>query len=283
MQSQIGVIGLAVMGENLILNMATKGFTVSAFNRTTSKVDEFIAGRAAGKSIVGAQSLPEFVGQLERPRKVMLMELLGPRWADIDMISSLLSVTQAAVVVNGDMVLGTPKSNASRRKISISPDTVAILEQHREPQAKERHNAQEGWSNMDLVFASEVDTVTNDANLRTVLKQLQARVIVQASLEPHDRHCSAVAADLKKKMVVSDLNLHGLRHIHASVLIRHNISPKVVSDRLGHTSIGFTLKTYAYLFNDQKREAAIGIEAFLGTVPSSVPGVVSSSVPTALN
>jgi 6-phosphogluconate dehydrogenase len=77
MQSQIGVIGLAVMGENLILNMASKGFTVSAFNRTTSKVDEFIAGRAAGKSIVGAHSLEEFVSQLERPRKVMLMVKAG--------------------------------------------------------------------------------------------------------------------------------------------------------------------------------------------------------------
>jgi integrase len=50
----------------------------------------------------------------------------------------------------------------------------------------------------------------------------------------------------------------------------------VISDRLGHTSIGFTLKTYAHLFDDQTREAAIGIEAFLGTVPSSVPVVVSS-------
>jgi len=77
MQSDIGVIGLAVMGENLILNMASKGFTVSAFNRTTEKVKEFVEGRAAGKSIVGAYSLQEFVSQLKRPRKAMLMIKAG--------------------------------------------------------------------------------------------------------------------------------------------------------------------------------------------------------------
>ncbi|MCL6526731.1 MAG: decarboxylating NADP(+)-dependent phosphogluconate dehydrogenase [Thermaceae bacterium] len=77
MGADIGVIGLAVMGENLILNMASKGFTVAAYNRTTEKVREFIEGRAAGKSIVGAYSLAEFVHQLERPRKVMLMIKAG--------------------------------------------------------------------------------------------------------------------------------------------------------------------------------------------------------------
>jgi integrase len=222
-------------------------------------------------------------------------ELLGLRWVDVDTAASLVSVAQSAVVVNGNMTIGTPKSKASRRKISVSPDTLVILEQHRERQAKERHNAQEGWANMDLVFASEVGTVTNYANLRTVFKQLQARVIVQGwkDAELIDQASSLTTdtvarlllenPDLKKKMAVSDLNLHGLRHTHASVLIRRNISPKVVSDRLGHTSIGFTLKTYAHLFDDQKREAAIGIDAFLGITPSSVPVVVSSGVPTALN
>jgi 6-phosphogluconate dehydrogenase len=77
MQSDIGVIGLAVMGENLILNMASKGFQVSAFNRTTEKVKEFIQGRAAGKSITGAYSLPELVSQLTSPRKIMLMVKAG--------------------------------------------------------------------------------------------------------------------------------------------------------------------------------------------------------------
>ena len=59
MSADIGLIGLAVMGENLVLNMESKGFTVAVFNRTTSKVDEFMKGRAQGKKIIGTHSVEE--------------------------------------------------------------------------------------------------------------------------------------------------------------------------------------------------------------------------------
>ena len=75
--ADIGVIGLAVMGENLVLNMASRGFTVAVYNRTTSKVDAFLAARAAGKTIVGAWSEEELVAKLARPRRVMLMVQAG--------------------------------------------------------------------------------------------------------------------------------------------------------------------------------------------------------------
>ncbi len=76
-KADIGVVGLAVMGENLILNMESKGFTVACFNRTTSKVDDFINGRAAGKNIIGCHSLAALTANLKRPRKVMLMVKAG--------------------------------------------------------------------------------------------------------------------------------------------------------------------------------------------------------------
>ena len=76
-KSDIGLIGLAVMGENLVLNMESKGFTVSVFNRTLARVDNFIAGRAAGKNIVGTHSLEELVSTLKSPRKVFLMVKAG--------------------------------------------------------------------------------------------------------------------------------------------------------------------------------------------------------------
>lgn len=75
--SDIGLVGLAVMGENLILNMASKGYTVTAYNRSTDKVDAFLAGRAKGQSIRGAHSVEELVQSLAKPRKVMLMVKAG--------------------------------------------------------------------------------------------------------------------------------------------------------------------------------------------------------------
>ena len=76
-KADIGLIGLAVMGQNLVLNMADHNYRVAVFNRTTSKVDEFINGPARDKSIIGTHSLEELVSALDKPRKVMLMVKAG--------------------------------------------------------------------------------------------------------------------------------------------------------------------------------------------------------------
>src|SRR5512134_2784796 len=76
-QGDIALIGLAVMGQNLILNMNDHGFTVVAYNRTVSKVDDFLAKEAAGTSVIGAHSVEEMVRSLKKPRRVMLMVKAG--------------------------------------------------------------------------------------------------------------------------------------------------------------------------------------------------------------
>ena len=76
-KADIGLIGLAVMGENLVLNMESKGYTVAVFNRTVAKVDQFLEGRGKGKNFIGAHSLEEFVASIERPRKVMMLVKAG--------------------------------------------------------------------------------------------------------------------------------------------------------------------------------------------------------------
>jgi 6-phosphogluconate dehydrogenase len=76
-KADIGLIGLAVMGENLILNMESKGFTIACYNRTVEKVDRFIEGRAKGKNIIGCHSIEELCDNLERPRRIMLMVKAG--------------------------------------------------------------------------------------------------------------------------------------------------------------------------------------------------------------
>jgi 6-phosphogluconate dehydrogenase len=76
-KADIGLIGLAVMGENLVMNMESKGFTVAVFNRSTEKVTNFVEGRAKGKNIIGTYSIKELVENLKTPRKVMLMVKAG--------------------------------------------------------------------------------------------------------------------------------------------------------------------------------------------------------------
>ena len=99
-KADIGLIGLAVMGENLVMNMESKGFTVAVFNRTTAKVDAFVTGRAAGKRIVGTHSLQELVGALEKPRKVFLMIQAGS--AVDQMIEQLLPLLEAGdIIIDG--------------------------------------------------------------------------------------------------------------------------------------------------------------------------------------
>jgi 6-phosphogluconate dehydrogenase len=104
MNCDFGLIGLAVMGENLALNIESRGFRVAVFNRTTSVVDDFIKGRAAGKNFVGCHSLEELVKSLSRPRKVMMMVKAGP--AVDGLIDQLLPMLEKGdVIIDGGNTL----------------------------------------------------------------------------------------------------------------------------------------------------------------------------------
>ncbi len=108
-KADIGLIGLAVMGENLVMNMESKGFTVAVFNRTTAKVDAFVGGRATGKNIIGCRSLQELVDSLAKPRKVFLMVKAGD--AVDSMIDQLLPLLD-----DGDILIDGGNSHF--------PDTI---------------------------------------------------------------------------------------------------------------------------------------------------------------
>ena len=98
--ADIGLIGLAVMGENLVMNMESKGFTVAVFNRSTSKVTNFVEGRAKGKNIIGCYSIEELAQNLAKPRKVMMMVKAGE--AVDNMIEQLLKVLEPGdIIIDG--------------------------------------------------------------------------------------------------------------------------------------------------------------------------------------
>src|SRR6201996_5019824 len=99
-QADIALIGLAVMGQNLILNMNDHGFTVVAFNRTVEKVDHFLANEAKGTKIIGAHSLAEMVSKLKRPRRVMMLVKAGK--AVDEFIEQLISLLEPGdIIIDG--------------------------------------------------------------------------------------------------------------------------------------------------------------------------------------
>jgi len=103
-KADIGLIGLAVMGQNLVLNMNDHGFTVAVYNRTVSKVDKFLETGAKGTKVIGTHSLEELVNSLKKPRRVMLMVQAGK--AVDDFIESLISLLEA-----GDIIIDGGNSN----------------------------------------------------------------------------------------------------------------------------------------------------------------------------
>jgi 6-phosphogluconate dehydrogenase len=119
----IGLIGLAVMGQNLVLNMNDHGFKVAVFNRTVSKVDDFLANEAKGTQVAGAHSIEEFVGALKSPKRVMLMVKAGDTVDQmIDHVAPLLS--KSDIIIDGGNSLFT---DTNRRSKSLAEKGILFV------------------------------------------------------------------------------------------------------------------------------------------------------------
>ena len=132
--ADIGLIGLAVMGENLVLNMASNGYQVAVYNRTTSKVDNFIAGRAADQPIVGTHSLEELCSKLKRPRRVMIMVKAG---AAVDkviegLLPHLEQVTSSSMAATASSPIRFAARTIWRKRkfCSSVPASLAVKREH---------------------------------------------------------------------------------------------------------------------------------------------------------
>jgi integrase len=166
-------------------------------------------------------------------------EVVALRWSDVDLAHHRLTVNQSASVIRGEEVVDTPKTRRSRRVIDLDPDTVTLLKQHRARQREFFLMVGVTATASDRVFTNEVGDPLRPASVGQAFRRL-----VDAAGVPVIR-------------------LHDLRHTHASHLLVAGVNVKVVSDRLGHASVSFTLDTYGHVMPGQQAEAAAAAAALL--------------------
>jgi integrase len=175
-------------------------------------------------------------------------EVLGLRWAGVDLVAARMAVTSKLVVVDGHpRLLDGTKTERSTRAIDLDPFTVAALRAHRRRQREERLAWGAAWTDHGLVFCQENGAPLHPAWFRLTF----GRLARDAGLPP--------------------VRLHDLRHGWATAALHAGVHPKVVQERLGHASIAITLNTYSHVLPGLGREAAATVaDAILGAVPGSM-------------
>jgi integrase len=173
-------------------------------------------------------------------------EALGLRWNDIDLDGRTLTVSQTVQRTNGKLQFLEPKTQRSRRTISIPYTVVSALRGHRRRQLEERLAAGPRWQDFGLVFTTRLGTPLEPRNVHRDFKRILARAGV-----PNQR-------------------FHDLRHAAASLLLAQGVSPRVVMELLGHSRIGITMDTYSHVVPSLMREAADKMDQILsGEGPST--------------
>lgn len=169
-------------------------------------------------------------------------EVLGVRWPNLDLDTARLAVMDTVVPIRSKPVLriGETKSRSSRRVIALDGQTVAALREHRRRQTEERLRAGEAWQNLDLVFTNELGGMINPATFTRLTK----RLAVEAGVKPLTPHSAA-------------------RHTWPTLALASGINPKVVQERLGHSSISITLDRYSHLVEGMDRQAAEAVAALV--------------------
>jgi integrase len=159
-------------------------------------------------------------------------EILGLRWADVDLEKGTISVRQALSKDYSGFAIQETKTESSIRTVAIPPNVVAELRKHRIRQMEERLAAKT-YTDHGLVIQSTVGTPVLPRNLKRVWYRLL------------------------EESGVPKIRFHDLRHTHATLLLKAGVHPKVVSERLGHSSVQITLDTYSHLLPNMQEAAAL--------------------------
>lgn len=167
-------------------------------------------------------------------------ELLALRWSDLDLKAGHLQVMRTIHYLGKEgLTFGEPKTRRSRRRVSLSKETTRVLTLHRTRQLERRLLLGSAYAEGDLVFASETGAPVRPYTIAPRF----GRVVRAARLE--------------------HMRFHDLRHTSASLLLAAGIHPKVVSERLGHSTVNLTLDTYSHVLPGLQEQAAQSMDAYL--------------------
>jgi len=172
-------------------------------------------------------------------------EAMGLRWDDVNLEEGTVKIRQALTMPgDSDMpVVKAVKTPKSRRTLYLSADVVTLLRQRKKRQLADEALLGSAWHESNLVFTTSLGTLLHPRNLTRSFK----RLLKGASLK--------------------EIRVHDLRHTCASLALQRGTPIELVSERLGHSSVGFTLDTYRHLYKAERREAAISLVDLLGAAP----------------
>jgi integrase len=166
-------------------------------------------------------------------------EAAGLRWQDVELDVARLSVRQSRVAVGYEVGVEEPKSARSRRNVALDVETVQVLRTWRAAQLRERLEWGSAWTDSGLVFTREDGVGLHPDRITKLFNLYVGR------------------SGLRR------IRLHDLRHTHATLALHAGVHPKVVSERLGHSSISLTLDTYSHAIPALQAEAAQAVAALL--------------------
>lgn len=170
-----------------------------------------------------------------------LGELLALRWQDTDLNHDSLHITRSAGRLRGQgMTFRQTKTHRSRRPVALSPETVAVLREHRRAQLEQRMLVGPAYEDQGLVFASATGRPLDDSSLRRAFTRITRDAGIGA------------------------LRFHDLRHTAATLMLRAGVHPRAAAERLGHATVALVLDTYSHVLPDIQRDAAEALDSVLG-------------------
>ena len=169
-------------------------------------------------------------------------ELLALRWCDVDLVLGRIQVTRSLHQLRGgEVVIRSPKSERSRRPVSLPPSAIAVFQEERERQRRERAALGLELNEDDLIFADLEG------------RPLRPDTVTHAWVK------------LVRRIGLRGIRLHDARHTHASLMLKQGVHPKIVQERLGHASIQVTLDTYSHVVPGLQEAAAAGFDKMIST------------------